>query len=301
MAQLSGNWSAGPIVPALANAPDLSTLRAFPGPVLLPPALPPFADLPLAPPFPGLPQGPTADTSYYRVRLGSSRLPGGNWEVGATLGQGLLGGETNCAPSASYCDSPRQESFRGLQVNGDSAVVIHSVGPDGESNLWSVGWFDEGAGATYFLGIGSEVTAADASAYPRGKSPAHVSAAQKLPSLAAKLVLWVPDNQQDNSAGAPPPSPGAQMTFCEGVPGDAQSRANCDDGTGYLFDFAPGTVTVALYDPANPNGGATDGPWAITEVDGLNRWTDPVNDRSCYYEFPTAARGRIEVGCTPRS
>jgi hypothetical protein len=132
------------------------------------------------------------------------------------------------------------ESFRGLQVNGDSAIVSHVVGPGGEANLWSVGWFDEGAGATYVLGAGSDVTAADASAYPRGKSPAHVSAAQKLASLAAKLVLWVPDNPQGNSAGTQPQggSSQSQVITCSAghLLGQGVVSYLCDDGFVYMVN-----------------------------------------------------------------
>ena len=119
-------------------------------------------------------------------------------------------------------------------------VVIHSVGPLGVANLWSVGWFDEGAGATYVLGAGSDVTAADASAYPRGKSPAHVSAAQKLANLAAKLVLWVPDNPQGNSAGTQPQggSSQSQVITCSAghLLGQGVVSYHCDDGFVYMVN-----------------------------------------------------------------
>jgi hypothetical protein len=79
--QLSGNWSTGPIVLALANSPDLSTLRAFPGPVLLPPASPPFAGLPLAPPRPEWPSALTADANCLLVEPWI--LPGSRRELGS--------------------------------------------------------------------------------------------------------------------------------------------------------------------------------------------------------------------------
>ena len=77
---LSGNWPTGAIIPALANAPELGLLRAFPAPVLLPPAVPPFAGLALAPPSaaPRLPNGLTADGSGYSVNLGSANA----WRIG---------------------------------------------------------------------------------------------------------------------------------------------------------------------------------------------------------------------------
>jgi hypothetical protein len=246
--QLSGNWSTGAIIPALANAPDLGTLRAFRGPVLLPPAgLPPFAGLALAPPSaaPRLPNGLTADGNGYSVNLGSAN----GWRIGGglstrddfdTIGRGQPGSEISCAPSASYCDAPMGEFFRGLQVNGDSAIVIHAVGPVGESNSWSIAWFDDGAGATYVLGAGSDVTAADASAYPRGKSPAHVSAAQNLVSLAEKLVVWAPDNQQDNSTGAQPQGGGSQSQVITCLAGHLLGQGvvsyPCDDGFVYMVN-----------------------------------------------------------------
>jgi len=114
------------------------------------------------------------------VRLGSSQ----GWRVDATLSrddfdaigrrQPVIG--VDCSPSASYCNAAQGEFFRGLQVNGDSAIVIHLLGPLGESNLWSVAWFDDGADATYYLGAGVAITNADTTAFPKGKSPSHLTA-----------------------------------------------------------------------------------------------------------------------------
>jgi hypothetical protein len=235
------------------------------------------------------------------VRLGPSRDPGGNWEIGATLGEGLLGGETNCAQGASYCDAPQREFFFGLQVNGDSAIVIHGVGPDGESNLWSTIWFDDGAGAIYYLAVGSAVTGTDASAYPRGKSPAHVSAAQQLASLATKLVLWAPDNQQGNSAGTQPQggSSQSQVITCSAghLLGQGEVSYVCDDG--YVYDVNPDPIapSVSKLVAQSPNDFKAVATWPQPSMDQAlrnPRWVDDQG-RTCALE---GADQGVRIICT---
>ena len=72
---------------------------------------------------------------------------------------------------------PWESSFGACQVNGDSGIVIHYVGP-GEANLWSISWFDEADRARLIPWAWGVSDRRRCFGVPEGKSPAHVSAAR---------------------------------------------------------------------------------------------------------------------------
>jgi hypothetical protein len=59
-------------------------------------------------------------------------------------------------------------------------------------------------------------------------------------------------------------------------------HAECDNGVGYIFDFVG--LTVSMYDPANPDGGTTQGPLPLAQRGGIGwDWVDPVDGVNCDY------------------
>jgi hypothetical protein len=86
------------------------------------------------------------------------------------------------------------------------------------------------------------------------------------------LVVW--------SNAAPVRADGT--TICLPVAGE---RFVCDDGVGYVVD-AIGQM-VSRYDPADPAGGVTDGPWPLEATQSALSWTwvDPVGDRVCQFDL----------------
>jgi hypothetical protein len=179
------------------------------------------------------------------------------------------------------------EFFR-LQVNGDSATVVHYVGLQSEANSWSISWFDDGAAMAYGLTPGSAIIAADATDFPRGKSPAHMSAAQHLADLASKLVLWVPDNPQDNSAGTQPQggSSQSQVITCSAghLLGQGVVSYVCDDGYVYQVNPDPIAPSVSKWQSSNDFEGVA--TWPLPSMDAALRKPQWVDDegRTCALE-----------------
>ena len=205
---MSGPWKPGPIVAALSAAPELSQLQAFTAPVLLPASdSQPFAALPLA----AAPYGITADQASYTVYLGSSdgwRIAGARGrDTYDAIGRSAEGGlQGDCTLSMDYCDATRAEFFRGLQVNGTAAVVVHFVGLSDESNFWDLAWYDEGADATYSLASGDAASSGAATAFAGGRSASHRADAVRLTELAGRLVIWTADAQAPEVAAPVPVS-----------------------------------------------------------------------------------------------
>ena len=180
-----------------APGPDFSGLRAFPGPVLVPPSdLQPFATLPFL--DARVYTGGLSNQPSYSVSFGETGI-GGN-------GAGIDGSMTSaqydmdnkpwdgCPATAAYCYLPpdpahRQgdadEFFHSVQARGANAVVSHVTFP---SEIWKVTWFDKAAGVTYRLSVAGDPISAFAA--PGTFSQNNLSGAQRLAMLADKLVKW---------------------------------------------------------------------------------------------------------------
>jgi hypothetical protein len=71
----------------------------------------------------------------------------------------------------------------------------------------------------------------------------------------------------------------------------------CDDGSGYIFDFD--ASTVSLYNPANPDAGITDGPIHMVSMGAVSGgWTD-ANGCTCSYRLadPYFNNKQVYVTC----
>jgi hypothetical protein len=84
-------------------------------------------------------------------------------------------------------------------------------------------------------------------------------------------------------AQSPPTSPprsssavatGGQCIESQGTSDGSSIHSACDNGVGYIFDFAG--RTVSMYDPTNPGSGTTAGPLPLTEKGGIGwDWLNP--------------------------
>jgi hypothetical protein len=115
-----------------------------------------------------------------------------------------------------------------------------------------------------------------------GYDPVWRPGASAAPVVAAPAVTAV-------TATAPPGTTRAQPATgpltCRDAGEDSESGPfyiACDDGTGVVLDLT--AQTVAMYDPNNPSGGITRGPWprVAPQSATLIEWADPDLNRTCH-------------------
>jgi hypothetical protein len=196
------------------SAMDVSSLRAFASPVLMPSAdLQPFASFGQQAPLPPslctlVPAAPCTNypSSYGAVFTNPNSEGPTAPEAGVF---GAIGHQLNdditsylakvyssCAANAPYCSSTNPtpgcaaldcaaqgEVFRGLKVRGADAVVQHV---QAGAWTWTVSWFDAKANASYSLLITGKGNPFDSDTVAAGNK----ANAQQVSALADNLVSW---------------------------------------------------------------------------------------------------------------